>query len=77
VEQVVQISCDASTEPVVLTVDDTSNGVSMLAREVQCDGIVSCTKGQRSSILTSLLLMVVVLQMLLVQIWLLHYLYLR
>jgi hypothetical protein len=34
VEQVVQISCDASTEPVVITVDDASNGVSMLAREV-------------------------------------------
>jgi hypothetical protein len=46
----VQISCDASTEPVVLTVDDASNGVSTLAQEVQCDGIVSCTKGQRSSI---------------------------
>jgi hypothetical protein len=46
----VQISCDASTELVVLIVDDASNGVSMLVREVQCDGIVSCTKGQRSSI---------------------------
>jgi hypothetical protein len=77
VEQVVQISCDASTKPVVLTVDDASNGVSVLPQEVQRDDIVSCTKGQRSSIFTSLLLMVVVLQMLLVQIWLLYYLYLR
>jgi hypothetical protein len=34
VEQVVQISCDVSTELVVLTVDDASNGVSMLAQEV-------------------------------------------
>jgi hypothetical protein len=50
VEQVVQISCDASTKPVVLIVDDASNGVSMLAREVQHDGIATCTKGQRSSI---------------------------
>jgi hypothetical protein len=31
VEQVVQISCDTSIEPVVLTIDDASNGVSMLA----------------------------------------------
>jgi hypothetical protein len=53
VEQVVQISCDASIEPVVLTIDDASNGVSMLAQEVQRDGIVSCTNGQRSSIFQS------------------------
>jgi hypothetical protein len=50
VEHVVQISCDASTKPAVRTVDDASNGVSMLAREVQCDGVVSCTNGQSSSI---------------------------
>jgi hypothetical protein len=31
VEQVLQISCDTSTEPIVLTIDDASNGVSMLA----------------------------------------------
>jgi hypothetical protein len=49
VEGVVQMSCDASTKPVVLTIDDASNDVSMLAREVQHDGIVSCTKGQRSN----------------------------
>jgi hypothetical protein len=30
----VQISCDVSTELVVLIVDDASNGVSMLAQEV-------------------------------------------
>jgi hypothetical protein len=47
------MSCDASTKPVVLTINDASNGVSMLAREVQHDGIVSCTKGQRSNIFQS------------------------
>jgi hypothetical protein len=31
VEQVLQISCDTSTEPIVLAIDDASNGVSMLA----------------------------------------------
>jgi hypothetical protein len=33
-EQVVQIPCDASTELVVLTIDDVSNGVSILAQDL-------------------------------------------
>jgi hypothetical protein len=53
VEQVVQSSCDASTEHHVDTIDDASNGLSMLARGVQSDGTVIQVKGQCSSIFQS------------------------
>jgi hypothetical protein len=51
----VQISCDASSKHVFLTDDDASNGLSTLVREVQRDGIVSCTNGQCSSIFSVLM----------------------
>jgi hypothetical protein len=53
VEQVVQSSCDASTEHHVDTIDDASNGLSMLAQGVQSDGTTVQVKGQRSSIFQS------------------------
>jgi hypothetical protein len=65
VEQVVQLSCDASIEHHVDTIDDTSNGLSMLAHRVQSDGTVVQVKGQCSNIFHSQC-----------KIWLLHYLYL-
>jgi hypothetical protein len=49
-EPVVQSSCDASTEHHVDTIDDASNGLSMLAQGVQSDGTAVQVKGQRSSI---------------------------
>jgi hypothetical protein len=49
----VQLSCDASTEHHVNTIDDASNGLSMLAQGVQSDGTVVQVKGQRSSIFQS------------------------
>jgi flagellar basal body rod protein FlgB len=77
-EQVVQSSCDASTEHHVNPIDNASNDLSMLAQGVQSDGNAVQVKGQHSNIFQSqckiqdkvckLLLMVIVLQMLLVQI---------
>jgi hypothetical protein len=53
VEPNVQSSCDASTEHHVDTIDDASNGLSMLAQGVQSDGTTIQVKGQCSSIFQS------------------------
>jgi hypothetical protein len=53
VKQVVQSSCDASTEHHVDAIDDASNGLSMLAQGIQSDGTAVQVKGQRSSIFQS------------------------
>jgi hypothetical protein len=53
VEQVVQPSCDALTEHRVDTIDDASNGLSMLAQGVQSDGTAVQVKGHRFSIFQS------------------------
>jgi hypothetical protein len=45
-EQVVQLSCDASTEHHFDTIDDASNGLSLLAQGVQYDGTAVPVKGQ-------------------------------
>jgi hypothetical protein len=83
VEQVVQLSCDASTEHHVDTIDDASNGLSMIA---QSDGTAVQVKGQCSSIFQSqckihdkvckLIIDGGGFINVLVQIWVLHYLYL-
>jgi hypothetical protein len=53
VEQLVQSSCDASTEHHVDPIDDASNGLSILAQGVQSDGTVVQVKGQCSNIFQS------------------------
>jgi hypothetical protein len=45
VEQVVQLSCDASTEHHVDAIDDASNGLSKLAQGIQSDGTTVQVKG--------------------------------
>jgi hypothetical protein len=52
-EEVAQSSCDASTEHHVDTIDDASNGLSMLAHGVQSDGTTVQVKGQCFSIFQS------------------------
>jgi hypothetical protein len=53
VEQVVQSSYDTSAEHHVNTIDDVSNGISMLAQGVQSDGTAVHVKRQHSSIFQS------------------------
>jgi hypothetical protein len=50
VEHVVQSSCESTTENHVDTIDDASNGLSMLVQGVQSDGTAIQVKGQCSSI---------------------------
>jgi hypothetical protein len=52
-EMVVHLSCDASVEPDIGIVDDGTDGFSILAREVQCNGTTTAIKGQRSGIFQS------------------------
>ena len=44
---------EKSTGPLIDIVDDATNGLSMLAREVESDGTVVNVKGQRSNIFQS------------------------